>query len=71
MADILLAEDEADIRLGLVATLESEGHSVRAAADGGEAMRMFSGTTSSMASEPSTGTVSPSKGGSSRLFWGR
>ena len=42
MADILLAEDEADIRLGLVATLESEGHSVRAAADGGEAMRMFS-----------------------------
>ena len=33
-ARILLAEDDANIRLGLVATLESEGYAVTAAGDG-------------------------------------
>ena len=33
-AKILIAEDDANIRLGLIATLESEGYAVVAAADG-------------------------------------
>jgi DNA-binding response OmpR family regulator len=40
-ARILLAEDDANIRLGLVATLESEGYAVTAAGDGGQALRLF------------------------------
>jgi DNA-binding response OmpR family regulator len=40
-ARILLAEDDADIRLGLVATLESEGYAVTAAGDGLQALRLF------------------------------
>jgi len=40
-ARILLAEDDANIRLGLVATLESEGYSVTAANDGAQALRLF------------------------------
>lgn len=42
IAKILIAEDEAPIRLGLVATLESEGYAVTAAADGAQALRLFS-----------------------------
>jgi DNA-binding response OmpR family regulator len=40
-ARILLAEDDANIRLGLVATLESEGYAVTAASDGVQALRFF------------------------------
>jgi DNA-binding response OmpR family regulator len=40
-ARILLAEDDANIRRGLVATLESEGYAVTAASDGGQALRLF------------------------------
>lgn len=40
-ARILLAEDDANIRLGLVATLESEGYAVTAASDGAQALRLF------------------------------
>jgi DNA-binding response OmpR family regulator len=40
-AKILLAEDDPNIRLGLVATLESDGYGVVAAADGAQALRMF------------------------------
>ena len=40
-AKILIAEDDANIRLGLVATLESDGYSVTAAADGAQALRLF------------------------------
>ena len=40
-ARILIAEDDANIRLGLVATLESEGYAVTAAADGAQALRLF------------------------------
>jgi two-component system, OmpR family, phosphate regulon response regulator PhoB len=40
-ARILLAEDDPNIRLGLVATLESDGYAVTAAADGGAALRLF------------------------------
>lgn len=40
-AKILIAEDEANIRLGLIATLESEGYGVTAAADGVQALRLF------------------------------
>ena len=40
-ADILIAEDEPAIRDGLAALLESEGYSVRAAADGDEALRLY------------------------------
>ena len=39
--EILLAEDEAAIREGLVALLECEGYAVRAAADGKEALSLF------------------------------
>ena len=41
IAKILIAEDEANIRLGLAATLESEGYSVTAASDGAQALRLF------------------------------
>ena len=40
-AKILLAEDDANIRLGLVATLESDGYAVTAAGDGAQALRLF------------------------------
>lgn len=40
-ARILIAEDDANIRLGLVATLESEGYDVTAAADGAQALKLF------------------------------
>ena len=40
-AKILIAEDDANIRLGLVATLESDGYGVVAASDGAQALRMF------------------------------
>lgn len=40
-ARILVAEDESAIRLGLVATLESEGYAVTAAADGAQALRLY------------------------------
>ena len=39
-AKILIAEDDANIRLGLVATLESEGYAVTAASDGAQALRL-------------------------------
>ena len=40
-ARILIAEDDANIRLGLVATLESEGYEVVAAADGAQALKLY------------------------------
>jgi DNA-binding response OmpR family regulator len=40
-AKILLAEDDANIRLGLVATLESDGYAVVAASDGAQALKLF------------------------------
>jgi DNA-binding response OmpR family regulator len=40
-AKILIAEDDANIRLGLTATLESEGYSVTAAGDGAQALKLF------------------------------
>jgi DNA-binding response OmpR family regulator len=40
-AKILIAEDDANIRTGLVATLESEGYAVTAAADGAQALKLF------------------------------
>lgn len=40
-AKILLAEDDPNIRLGLVATLESEDYDVTAAADGAQALKLF------------------------------
>jgi DNA-binding response OmpR family regulator len=40
-AKLLIAEDDANIRLGLVATLESEGYAVTAASDGAQALRLF------------------------------
>jgi DNA-binding response OmpR family regulator len=40
-ARILIAEDDANIRLGLVATLESEGYDVVAAADGAQALKLY------------------------------
>jgi DNA-binding response OmpR family regulator len=40
-AKILIAEDDPNIRIGLVATLESEGYDVTAAADGAQALRLF------------------------------
>lgn len=39
--EILIAEDESAIREGLVALLESEGYTVRAAVDGEEALLLF------------------------------
>jgi DNA-binding response OmpR family regulator len=41
-AKILIAEDDPNIRLGLIATLESEGYRVIAASDGAQALRLFS-----------------------------
>jgi DNA-binding response OmpR family regulator len=40
-AKILIAEDDANIRQGLLATLESEGYAVTAAGDGAQALRLF------------------------------
>ncbi len=40
-ARILIAEDDANIRLGLVATLESEGYAVTAASDGAQALKLY------------------------------
>jgi DNA-binding response OmpR family regulator len=40
-AKILIAEDDPNIRLGLVATLESDGYTVVAASDGAQALRLF------------------------------
>lgn len=40
-ARILIAEDDANIRLGLIATLESEGHEVVAAGDGAQALKLY------------------------------
>src|ERR1051325_5617094 len=40
-AKILIAEDDANIRQGLIATLESEGYGVTAASDGAQALRVF------------------------------
>lgn len=40
-ARILIAEDDTNIRLGLVATLESEGYDVVAAADGAQALKLY------------------------------
>jgi DNA-binding response OmpR family regulator len=40
-ARILIAEDDANIRLGLIATLESDGHEVTPAADGAQALKLF------------------------------
>jgi DNA-binding response OmpR family regulator len=41
-AKILIAEDDANIRHGLIATLESDGYAVTAASDGAQALRVFS-----------------------------
>lgn len=40
-ARILIAEDDANIRLGLAATLESEGYDVTAASDGAQALKLY------------------------------
>lgn len=40
-AKILIAEDDANIRLGLIATLESEDYAVTAAVDGAQALKLF------------------------------
>ncbi len=40
-ASILIAEDDANIRLGLIATLESEGYDVMAASDGEQAVKLW------------------------------
>ena len=40
-ARVLIAEDDANIRLGLVATLESEGYDVVAASDGAQALKLY------------------------------
>lgn len=40
-AHVLIAEDDPNIRAGLVATLESDGYRVTAAADGAQALRLF------------------------------
>ncbi len=40
-AKILIAEDDANIRLGLVATLESEGYAVTPASDGAQALKLY------------------------------
>jgi len=44
-AKILVAEDDTNIRLGLTATLESEGYTVIAATDGAQALRLFAQET--------------------------
>ena len=40
-ARILIAEDDPNIRLGLVATLESDGYAVTAAGDGAQALKLY------------------------------
>jgi DNA-binding response OmpR family regulator len=40
-AKILIAEDDVNIRQGLVATLESDGYAVTPASDGAQALRLF------------------------------
>ena len=40
-ARLLIAEDDANIRHGLVATLESDGYDVTAASDGEQALKLF------------------------------
>jgi DNA-binding response OmpR family regulator len=40
-AHILIAEDDTNIRLGLIATLESEGYDVVAASDGAQALKLY------------------------------
>ncbi len=40
-AKILIAEDDPNIRAGLIATLESEGYAVTAASDGAQALKLF------------------------------
>jgi DNA-binding response OmpR family regulator len=40
-ARILIAEDDTNIRLGLVATLESEGYAVTSASDGAQALKLY------------------------------
>lgn len=40
-AKILIAEDDSNIRRGLVATLESEGYAVTAAVDGVQALKLY------------------------------
>ena len=40
-AKILIAEDDPNIRLGLMTTLESEGHHVTAASDGAQALKLY------------------------------
>ncbi|AWI10190.1 DNA-binding response OmpR family regulator [Ereboglobus sp. PH5-5] len=40
-AKILIAEDDPNIRLGLMTTLESEGHDVTAAGDGAQALKLY------------------------------
>jgi DNA-binding response OmpR family regulator len=40
-AHILIAEDDSNIRVGLIATLESDGYSVTAAGDGAQALKLF------------------------------
>ena len=40
-ARILIAEDDSNIRLGLIATLESDGYAVTAAKDGAQALKLF------------------------------
>jgi len=40
-ARILIAEDDPNIRLGLMTTLESEGHDVTAASDGAQALKLW------------------------------
>ena len=41
-AKILIAEDDANIRQGLIATLESEGYAVTSASDGAQALTVYS-----------------------------
>lgn len=40
-AKILIAEDDTNIRLGLIATLESEGYAVTSACDGAQALKLY------------------------------
>lgn len=48
-ARILIAEDDANIRQGLVATLESEGYEVVAAVDGAQALKLAAQTPFALA----------------------
>lgn len=45
MAEILIAEDEVDVREGLKVVLEAEGHQVRVVGDGVQAMEAFTQKT--------------------------